>query len=165
MKCKAFKRSKVLQIDSKTLLTSTGKSNASTEVNESGSHIKSVVSELSRLVVPGEYMMVVVPALAHCQKRDNGSLNRRDVSTKDNSLVENPSTPYRDHSGIVIFTHLSYGLLPYMCATLFTKKATLRVQVKRILKLIQKDIQRSSSQKYQGTMTGNMIEMSAKRGI
>lgn len=71
---------------SKTLLTSTGKSNAGTEVNKSGSHIQSVVPELSRLVVPGEYMMVVVPALAHCQERDNGSLNRRDVPTKDNMV-------------------------------------------------------------------------------
>lgn len=62
-------------------------------------------------------------------------------------------------------TYLSYGRCPYMWAKLLTANAMLRVTEKRVLKLMKKDTSNSSSQKYQGTKTGNPMHNNAKSGI
>lgn len=60
--------------------------------------------------------------------------------------------------------YLSYGFVPYMCATLFTKNAIFKVIVKRKLKLTQNDNHKLSFQKYHGTRTGMPMAINANNG-
>lgn len=64
----------------------------------------------------------------------------------------------------VAYTHLSYGFVPNICATLFTKKAIFSVMQKRKLKFVQNDNHSDSFQAYQGTSTGIAIAINANNG-
>lgn len=96
-------------------------------VQQHGCEVDLVVAQLSCFVVPGEDMVIVVPALAHGHNRYVDVLTGHDASEqsergKESRIDYGSQVDYRSRS-----THLSYGLEPQRCAALFTDQVKFRL--------------------------------------